>query len=181
MSWKIDIILKREADGDADKQMGGRYDYGKLIFRTESGFRLECPCRGMGLKNLQKPGADGKLEPNWNKTGGNTPTGSVIGHLCPADLRQDDKYKPPTAYIYGPHQRIVLDKPINGNFKKAYKEHDRAGIQIHGGRSQEKLWNTEGCIRVFNDDMGRIVDKISAENDPDGVITITEEERYCTN
>ena len=181
MSWKIDIILKREADGDADKQTGGRYDYGKLIFRTESGFRLECPCRGMGLKKLQKMGTDGKLEPNWNKAGGNTPTGVVMGELYSANLREDDRYNRPTSYIYGPHKRIALNKPIEGDFKKAYEEYGRADIQIHGGRSQEKLWNTQGCIRIFNEDMGRMADKISDENDPYGVITITEEECYCTD
>lgn len=93
---------------------------------------------------------------------GNTPTGSY-------DVRQIISTGAGTNYDvnkYGPNGAIVL-APASGDALSA-KLNGRTGLLIHSGRDKGtgKLVPTNGCIRVSNADMKRIVDAIvvSSEN-----------------
>lgn len=37
-----------------------------------------------------------------------------------------------------------------------YVTRGRSGLLIHGGRDQTSLWNTEGCVRIFDKDAKKI-------------------------
>ena len=90
---------------------------------------------------------------------GNTPTGSYSGSLEPtANLRQEQ---------YGPWGRVRL-KPVGGNALMAERL-GRGGLLIHGGSLTRlgELKNTQGCLRLGNEDMRELMERIQAEGEID--------------
>ncbi len=82
---------------------------------------------------------------------GDTPTGKYTARLCPASTNHAR---------FGPYQRLLLD-PYQGPALQA-KRNGRTGLMIHGGDpskngSRGGLRPTNGCIRVSNSDMARII------------------------
>jgi len=113
-----------------------------------------CECRGEGTNGA------------WYNEDGDTPTGVVMGHTIELGYPEES---------YGPYKRIALDELVSGDFKEAYEQYGRSGIQIHGGRDQSHLWNTHGCVRIFDKDIKKITDHIYKYCKEIGKITINEQ------
>jgi hypothetical protein len=149
-SWYINITLPKN-----------RSSNGTLTFcafdaareRVINVFQHSCACKGQGINSYP-----------WNHANGDTPTGSAHGRtIAPGD-----------AVHYGPNKRIELIGPMSGNLELAYTRYGRNGLQIHGGRSQSNLWNTQGCIRVFDADIKLITEYIDRNCESIGSIMISE-------
>ncbi len=104
-----------------------RSEPGTLYLYNASGTKLfQTSCLGKSASNLPQ-----------SQTNGDTPTGTYTGRLSGPDYPTES---------YGPY-KVVAMTGVSGNI--ALYSH-RSGIGIHGGRSQETLQATNGCIRVFN-------------------------------
>lgn len=136
-------ILIRLPDEHKSQPPFDRAQYGQIVLENEGKILIgPLPCLGKGGRSKQAKSG------NWKLKGNDTPTGQYIGTLAqwhPAD-------------VYGPQRVITLD-PISGNALKA-KELGRSGLAIHGGRAQDNLWSTEGCVRVFDRHMQMILAKL---------------------
>ncbi|MBZ9626369.1 hypothetical protein G9F71_026560 [Clostridium sp. FP2] len=62
---------------------------------------------------------------------------------------------------------------MSGNLGLAYTTYGRTGLQIHGGRDQSSLWNTQGCIRLFDRDIKTITNYIDQNCTGTGSIMIS--------
>ena len=82
---------------------------------------------------------------NVNK--GNTPTGNYTGVL--GAVQTDTQ-------AYGPYKVVKLTGKNNPYVPP------RSGIWIHGGRNQETLTPTNGCVRVFNADQLKLQNNITS-------------------
>ena len=113
-----------------------RYNYGTLKLYDKNGNQIySCSALGRSVSNAS---------PLVYR--GNTPTGIYSGYLYgPASPRDS----------YGPYKVIAMDG-ISGQIVQS----GRSGIWIHGGRSQENLSPTYGCVRVFEKDQKALQDKI---------------------
>lgn len=121
-----------------------RANYGQLVIEDEDKVLLgPFPCLGKGGGNKRVPSSD------WRKRNQDTPTGEYIGTIA--------RWNP--AETYGVYPVIKLD-PIGGNALEAEKL-GRSGLAIHGGRSQEILYSTQGCVRVFDRNMKEIIAKLN--------------------
>lgn len=149
--WNIEIKLPKD-----------RSETGTLKFYIDGTMMHSCSCLGKGVTDCSSPDS-------WKELGGNTPTGEVEGYLYTANPEKDSREYP---YVFGPYKRIWLKTPISGEFEIALKT--RSGLMIHGGRCQTHLWNTEGCIRVFDNDIKIITDYISEDCVSSGVVTVCE-------
>lgn len=152
VSWYIKVSLPTN-----------RANCGTLKFYADKKLIHTCDCRGQGNYTVKPASIP------WNQSNGDTPTGKVNGHTIAPNKKSDSN-----GYVYGTNRRIALDDPISGNFKEAYSTYGRSGIQIHGGRNQSKLWNTSGCIRVFDKDIKKITEYIDDNCEKYGLVTITE-------
>lgn len=138
-------ILIKLPDEKQSKPPFDRANYGRLVLEDEGKILLgPYPCLGKGGRSKQAKSA------NWKLQGNDTPTGEYIGTVA--------QWHP--AETYGPHISIKLE-PIGGNAKHA-KEAGRSGLAIHGGRDQNTLWSTEGCVRVFDRHMAIIEARLKA-------------------
>ena len=81
---------------------------------------------------------------------GNTPTGIYTGYL--GKIQADTQ-------AYGPY-KVIMMNGIAGNIYN-YRN-TRSSIWIHGGRSQEVLQPTNGCVRVFNNYQEELQNDITA-------------------
>ncbi|MCX7749588.1 MAG: L,D-transpeptidase [Clostridia bacterium] len=151
-SWSIRIKLPKVRDN-----YGSLYVYKTYIDPTTYTYKTQevynCVCLGKGSANPSSPDS-------WKVTNGNTPTGTYSGYTAPPQY--------PTL-SYGPYGVIMMDA-IGGNALLS----GRTGIWIHGGRSQTNLWNTNGCIRVFDNDIKNIIYHINSTDATKGTITIEE-------
>jgi hypothetical protein len=120
-----------------------RARYGRIVLEDEGRILLG-PFPALGKGGRSKGARSG----NWKLRGNDTPTGEYIGEI--------KRWHP--AEVYGPNPVITLD-PIAGNALKA-KELGRSGLAIHGGRAQDNLWSTEGCVRVFDRHMAIIIARL---------------------
>lgn len=62
---------------------------------------------------------------------------------------------------YGPNKFIRMKGNQDPGYENLYVDGDyvtrgRSGLLIHGGRDQTSLWNTEGCVRIFDKDAKKI-------------------------
>lgn len=64
------------------------------------------------------------------------------------------------ARSYGPHGALDL-RPVSGSCRRAYDQ-GRHGIWIHGGdlSAAGRLRPTHGCLRLSNDDMHAVLDRL---------------------
>jgi hypothetical protein len=149
-NWYIDITLPEDRSQNGTLTF---YAYDTANERVINVFQHSCECKGQGINGY-----------SWNQSNGDTPTGDAHGNTIAAG----------DTVHYGPNRRIALVPPMYGNLKLAYEQYGRSGIQIHGGRSQSNLWNTQGCIRVFDSDIKIITEYIDNYCASTGSIMISE-------
>lgn len=123
--WNIDVHLY-----DDRKKMG----YGILVLKNSNGKeQWRTIVRAQGYTN--------KIGKTRTETNSDTPTG-----IYKFEQWRSDGSKT----IYGPNPRLDMTYE-SGEAKSAGREE----IQIHGGRQKGEnnpyLWNTGGCLRVFDD------------------------------
>ncbi len=134
-----------------------RAEYGRLVIEDEGKILAgPFPCLGKGGRSKQAKSG------NWKLKGNDTPTGEYIGEI--------KLWRP--AEAFGPNPVIALD-PIGGNALVA-KELGRSGLAIHGGRDQNVLWSTEGCVRVFDRHQAIIIAKLQQLGATEVNVTIEE-------
>jgi hypothetical protein len=97
------------------------------------------PCLGKGGRSKSAKSFD------WRIKGNDTPTGEYIGRI--------EKWNP--SQTYGPNDALRLIA-VSGNALEAAKL-GRSGLGLHGGRSQEILWSTDGCVRDFDRHQAQII------------------------
>ncbi|MBE0069903.1 L,D-transpeptidase family protein [Thermoanaerobacterium thermosaccharolyticum] len=152
--WKITIDLYSD-----------RYKEGVLhlwIYSSTLGKYIEkynCPCLGRGVTLPSSPDS-------WRYINGNTPTGTwdaVVDSIGDTE-------------IYGPNPRIALSS-ISGNAYIAEHTYGRSGFMIHGGRAdyEPPLYQTDGCIRVYDNDEKSLVSLINSNGGGHGVVIISED------
>lgn len=150
-------ILIRLPDEHKSQPPFDRAQYGRLVLEDVGKILLgPFPCLGKGGRS--KSAKSG----NWKLKGNDTPTGEYIGGVkiwLPAE-------------VYGPNASIALE-PIGGNGLIAQKL-GRSGFAIHGGRAQDNLWSTEGCVRVFDRHMQLILAKLDQLGITEVNVTIEE-------
>ncbi|MBW9159450.1 hypothetical protein [Clostridium tagluense] len=135
-SWYIDITLPTNCSQNGTLNFCA---FDAVNERDITVFKHSCECKGKDINGYP-----------WNYSDGDTPTGCAHGNtIAPGDTVH-----------YGPNRRINLISPMSGNLGLAYTTYGRTGLQIHDGRDQSSLWNTQGCIRVFDRDIKTITNYI---------------------
>lgn len=171
-------VSKIDIDGNWDIEVhayGLRkiFGYAILVVKSNSGAEVyRTVVRVHGLKS--------KIGKDRSKTSGDTPTGvyKILNWQAPADNAAREKY--------GKNPRLRLE------IQSGEAKGKRSGIALHGGHQEnydEKtdtwtdkknttLWNTEGCMRIKDAEIGEIkaITKQLEDNNPDekaGVLTVT--------
>lgn len=103
-------------------------------------------------------GKSGTLRP-WNEPNGHTPPGDYYGETGGPSTTDPE--------AYGPNKFIRMKGNQDPGYSNLYVTGDyvtraRSGLLIHGGRSQESLWSTEGCVRIFDADAKALTDLMDA-------------------
>lgn len=112
---------------------------------------------------------------HYSKYYGNTPPGDYYG--SPGGPSTD------TA-AYGPNKFVRLSPNRDKGYENLYVAryegepgYTRSGLLIHGGRSQQALQATNGCVRVFDADAKKLTDLMSSYTssgyDSQGYVSIT--------
>lgn len=101
--------------------------------------------------NCDAKGKSGKGY-TWDKEYGHTPPGDYYGETG-GPSKDTEKY--------GPNKFIRMKGNQDPGYENLYVDGDyvtrgRSGLLIHGGRDQTSLWNTEGCVRIFDKDAKKI-------------------------
>ncbi len=125
------IVITLPANRWNDGTLTALDDAGKVL--------LECPARGKADGKLAAAAGNPLRDPT--RRNGDTPTGGY----APTAVRRFEKRDVKFGWGF-----IPLD-PVSGAALAAEKN-GRRGLGIHGGRSQDKLTATEGCVRVFDRD-----------------------------
>lgn len=130
---------------------------GLLTLKDKNGKVLAGPFRVLGKAD----GRTAKKRNNPNRSRilqyGDTPTG---GYRVTGAFKVGDG----TVYAkksYGIHGALRLD-PVDGEAKQAKEIGDRTGLLIHSGDlgAQNRLRPTNGCLRLSNDDMKKLLDEL---------------------
>lgn len=115
----------------------------------ENGTALRGPIRCLGRADgmLAAAAKNPKRDPLLPM--GDTPLGTYTGTIVPAGIGSG------ALRSYGPNKRVLLTPPPKG----------RAGLMLHGGAPSNGggLRPTEGCVRVSNEDMARILETLSPD------------------
>lgn len=115
---------------------------GTLYFYYASGAQAHhCDAKGKSGKGY-----------TWDKEYGHTPPGDYYGETG-GPSKDTEKY--------GPNKFIRMKGNQDPGYENLYVDGDyvtrgRSGLLIHGGRDQTSLWNTEGCVRIFDKDAKKI-------------------------
>ena len=83
------------------------------------------------------------------------------GHTPPGDYYGETGGPSKDTEKYGPNKFIRMKGNQDPGYENLYVDGDyvtrgRSGLLIHGGRDQTSLWNTEGCVRIFDKDAKKI-------------------------
>jgi hypothetical protein len=135
-----------------------RKQYGRLSLIDADGTVLFGPVSVLGKSDNQSAAAHGNPSRDPVKPFGDTPTGTFQCMLGKAgQLTQQ------LTHSYGPYGWISLD-PQTGQALQA-KQNGRFGLLIHGGdlNAQGRLRPTFGCIRMFNPDLGKLLQTIGKQ------------------
>jgi hypothetical protein len=137
-----------------------RKEMGTLSIRKEDGTYVLADISALGKADSGTAAAHNNSTLDPLLPFGNTPTGTYA-------VKQIISTGAGTNYDadkYGPNGAIVLE-PIGGDAFTA-KLNGRTGLLIHAGRDRGtgKLVPTNGCIRVSNADMQRIIDAVVANS-----------------
>lgn len=103
----------------------------------------DVPCRGKA--DNQRAAANGNAARDPTLPYGDTPSGRYL----PARVIRYNPRHP----TFGPY--AILLEGESGDALKA-KRNGRTGLAIHGGRGDDLLVATYGCIRVHDSEMGRL-------------------------
>ena len=133
-----------------------RDQYGTLQLRKSDGTSLLSEdCLGKSARGLAA-----------TEINGHTPTGSYRGYLKGPDGDTE---------AYGPYKFVKMEGYAGQIVEECSA---RSGILIHGGRSQEVLEPTDGCIRVFNSVQlaiqNAIQDLVNSGHQSTGYVFVTE-------
>jgi hypothetical protein len=142
---RVTVVVKLNPD---------RTKGGTLTIINEAGKVLLGPLPVLGKAAMNTAAANKNPEARVIHPFGDTPEGTYVMRSIrsTSDLNQKS---------YGPNGAIVLE-PVGGTALIA-KENGRTGVWIHGGATgkDDLLRRTNGCLRVFNADMTRIIDAIA--------------------
>jgi hypothetical protein len=147
----VNLTIRVELSSDRDQT-------GTLKLQSANGNTLVGPLSVYGRSDNAAARAHGNPSRDPTKLYGDTPTGT---YSIPQATATGDS----TSYAshsYGPNGALVL-KPETGDAATA-AANGRIGLLIHGGApgSGGKLRATNGCLRLSNSDMAKLMAAISA-------------------
>jgi hypothetical protein len=157
----IVAILAAAQSADANKPRivvelpENRAKCGRLILLDSVGRRAAGPFAACGVADAKAAKAHNNKGRSTLLSYGDTPTG---GYRVTGIFKVGtDSYK---AKSYGNYAAIRLE-PTSGEAKLA-KDNGRTGLLIHGGDlgPNNRLRPTNGCIRVSNDDIKKLIEEI---------------------